>query len=78
MLAPERQKIILKHLASSGIITTKQLSQLTGASLATLRRDLNLMDSQGLLKKTHGGAQSLQAPPARPGIFPVLEYDPFL
>lgn len=44
MLAPERQKIILKHLASSGIITTKQLSQLTGASLATLRRDLNLMD----------------------------------
>ena len=78
MLAPERQKIILKHLASSGIITTKQLSQLTGASLATLRRDLNLMDSQGLLKKTHGGAQSLQAQPARPGVSPGLEYDPFL
>ena len=47
MLALERQKIILEYVASNGVITTKHLSELTGASLATLRRDLNLLDRQG-------------------------------
>lgn len=59
MLALERQKIILKYLKEHKIATTKQLSDLTGASLATLRRDLNAMDQDGLLIKTHGGAQGL-------------------
>ena len=78
MLALERQNIILKHLASSGVITTKRLSELTGASLATLRRDLNYMDSQGMLKKTHGGAQSLQTAAVRPNASVPLDFDPFL
>ena len=79
MLALERQRIILEHLASNAVVTTKQLSELTGASLATLRRDLNFLNGQGLLKKTHGGAQSIQSAGASPASFsPALEFDPFL
>lgn len=79
MLALERQKIILEHLASNRVMTTKRLSELTGASLATLRRDLNLLDSQGLLKKTHGGAQSVQASAAHPvPSSRTPEFDPFM
>lgn len=61
MLAVERQKKILDYLKTNNIATTNELSALTGASLATLRRDLNSMDHQGLLIKTHGGAQKLSA-----------------
>ena len=59
MLALERHKFILNYLASNKIASTKQLIELTNASLATLRRDLNAMDEKGLLIKTHGGAQSI-------------------
>ncbi len=59
MLALERQKIILDYLENNQIASTKFLSDLTHASLATVRRDLNELDSQGLLVKTHGGAQYL-------------------
>lgn len=82
MLALERQKIILDYLASNEIATTKCLSELTHASLATLRRDLNTLNRQGLLKKTHGGAQylpldSVQRPPDS-HTQQVLDFDPFL
>lgn len=59
MLVIERQNKILEYLNAHGTATTKQLSELTNASLATLRRDLNQMNSQGLLIKTHGGAQAI-------------------
>lgn len=57
MLALERHKVILDYLEKNQIASTKFLSDLTHASLATVRRDLNELDSQGLLTKNHGGAQ---------------------
>lgn len=79
MLALERQKIILEYLAANGVVTIRRLSELTGASLATLRRDLSFMDSQGMLKKTHGGARCIQEMSGNPaGVSPVLEFDPFM
>lgn len=59
MLALERHKIILDYLENNQIATTQFLSDLTHASLATVRRDLNELDQQGLLTKTHGGAQRI-------------------
>ncbi|MDC7287236.1 DeoR/GlpR family DNA-binding transcription regulator [Blautia schinkii] len=59
MLALERQKFIVNYLNTNKIASTKQLSELTGASLATLRRDLHVLSQQGLIMKTHGGAQSV-------------------
>lgn len=56
MLATEREIKILDYLRDHGSATTNYLSEYTGASLATIRRDLNSMDRRGLLHKTHGGA----------------------
>lgn len=79
MLALERQKIILEYLASNEVVTIKHLRELTGASLATLRRDLNFMDSQGMLKRTHGGAQCIQKVSGDSSdAFSGLEFDPFI
>ncbi|MDD3337541.1 MAG: DeoR/GlpR family DNA-binding transcription regulator [Lachnospiraceae bacterium] len=83
MLAVERQNMILNYLEENQIATTKKLSEQTGASLATLRRDLNYMNQQGLLKKTHGGAQALpaaalDASAASIGSIAPVKTDPFL
>lgn len=63
MLALERQKYIIDYLNSNKIASTKELSELTNASLATLRRDINTLEKKGLLIKTHGGAQSVSSTP---------------
>lgn len=59
MLAAERKKKILNYLETHQIGTTKDFCDLTGASLATIRRDLSLLEDEGLLSRTHGGAQIL-------------------
>lgn len=71
MLALERQKYIIDYLNSNKIASTKQLSELTNASLATLRRDLNTLAKQGFLVKTHGGAQSI---PSQSSIQPTCSF----
>lgn len=79
MLAVERRKFILDYLKEHNIASTKELSNLTGASLATLRRDLNSMDQEGLLIKTHGGAQKISENiPESVYTASVLESDSFL
>lgn len=79
MLAIERHKLILEYLNTHSTATTTQLSELTHASLATLRRDLNQMDKQGLLIKTHGGAQAhLPDHNASEEVLFLREADPFL
>lgn len=58
MLAAQRKKQILNYLSEHQIGTTKDFCNLTGASLATIRRDLSLLEDEGLLLRTHGGAQA--------------------
>ena len=36
--------------------TTNELSEMLGVSTTTIRNDLNQMDKENLLTKTHGGA----------------------
>lgn len=59
MLAAERKKKILDYLKEHHSATTQALCDLTGASLATTRRDLTQLDDMGALLRTHGGAQVL-------------------
>lgn len=61
MLAAERKKLIVEYLKQNHIATTQALCDLTGASPATTRRDLTLLEEEGLLIRTHGGAQELDA-----------------
>ena len=52
---------ILDRLADSGSVAVTELAAEFGVSLATLRRDLQLMEEQKLLGRTHGGAVARDA-----------------
>lgn len=56
MFTEERFNIILQELKVKGIVSVTDLVKLLDASESTVRRDLNTLDSEGLLKKIHGGA----------------------
>lgn len=59
MLAEERFAMILQLLKEKRTATVGECSEITGASEATVRRDLNLLHRQGKLIKVHGGATIL-------------------
>lgn len=56
MLAEQRMESILSELARQRAVSVSHLCQVTGASEATIRRDLNVLARQGKLNKVHGGA----------------------
>lgn len=56
MLLEQRFAVILQELQEHQIASVSKLCELTGASEATTRRDLNMLAEQGLLNKVHGGA----------------------
>ena len=56
MFSIERSSEILKQLEQNGRVDVNELADLFRASKETVRRDLREMESQGLLKRTHGGA----------------------
>ncbi len=60
MNASERERLILDYLAKNETATTKTLKEVTGVSIATVRRDLNTMSDRGLLIKNHGGAEAME------------------
>lgn len=56
MLAEQRAETILHELTELRTVSVSHLCRLTGASEATIRRDLNTLANQGKLSKVHGGA----------------------
>jgi len=56
MLAVERRNRILESLKVNQAITVSELCILLEASEATIRRDLTLLETEGKLERTHGGA----------------------
>jgi DeoR family transcriptional regulator, aga operon transcriptional repressor len=48
--------MILDHLDRSGSVSVPELADMFGVSLATVRRDLQLLEEQKLIERTHGGA----------------------
>ena len=60
MLAEQRARTILQQLSQHQTVSVMDLCQTTGASEATIRRDLNALARQGKLVKIHGGATSLE------------------
>ena len=59
MFTEERFNIILKELKTKGIVSVTELVEILDASESTVRRDLNALHNEGLLKKIHGGAISI-------------------
>ena len=56
MLAEERFSRIMSIIEDKGSVTVQELMEALDASESTVRRDLNTMDSNGLLVKVFGGA----------------------
>jgi DeoR family transcriptional regulator of aga operon len=52
----DRVEAILGRLAADGSVQVRALAQEFGVSGATLRRDLQILEDQQLLTRTHGGA----------------------
>src|SRR6266436_7281201 len=58
---------ILTSLQRDGSVSVEQLSERLEISVVTVRRDLDLLEQKGLLRRTHGGAVSIEP----------LFYEPF-
>ncbi|MFN8224662.1 MAG: DeoR/GlpR family DNA-binding transcription regulator [Gaiellales bacterium] len=58
MRQPERLALILERLSANGDVGVAELARELGTSAATIRRDLDLLEEQRLLSRTHGGAIS--------------------
>ena len=55
----ERRATIMRLLDAKGQVAVGDLSQLTKVSDMTIRRDLEALEQEGLLKRTRGGAVSV-------------------
>jgi DeoR family transcriptional regulator of aga operon len=62
LLPPQRRDRIVGFLRRSGAATLQQLSQALDVSPSTLRRDLDALEAEGILDRTHGGALLRQQP----------------
>jgi DeoR family transcriptional regulator, aga operon transcriptional repressor len=59
MRQEDRLGVILDRLNSHGSVVVTELAADLGVSLASVRRDLELLEDQRLLSRTHGGAVSV-------------------
>lgn len=57
MHATEREKLILSLMYPKGFVSFQELDRSLDASPATLRRDLDRMESGGLIQRVRGGAK---------------------
>lgn len=58
MISDLRHQIIINKLESQGAVSVSDLVNDFGVSEMTIRRDLDILENQGLLRRVHGGAVS--------------------
>jgi len=63
----ERQRVILSTIQARPVATIIELVEMTGASQATIRRDVAAMHLQGKLRRVRGGAEAVN-PPSQAGL----------
>jgi len=56
LIPAERKLHIQKILRTQGVVRVSSLSDLLGVSQITIRRDLEQLEEEGFLERTHGGA----------------------
>lgn len=56
LLPAERRARIMEWFATNQVVSTQDLAQSLNSSISTIRRDLDRLASDGLVKRTHGGA----------------------
>lgn len=66
MKGNNRLEQIMDYLKGHNLVTVDQLVAATGASPATIRRDLIKLDEEGVISRTHGGVTLNRFLPAQP------------
>jgi DeoR family transcriptional regulator of aga operon len=61
MLIDERRQLILSLIQNHGRVLVGELSRTLGISQITIRKDLEYLQSKGLVHRTHGGALRIQS-----------------
>ncbi|MHC4718042.1 MAG: DeoR/GlpR family DNA-binding transcription regulator [Planctomycetota bacterium] len=61
---PERRAKALQIINRKGFVSIGELVELLGVSESTVRRDMEALENQGVLRRAHGGVISLAEPPA--------------
>ena len=56
----DRQTLLRQHLYAHGTSSVQDLAEAAGASLATIRRDLQRLEEEGLVQRVHGGARIVE------------------
>ena len=64
----ERKQLILRLVRKQAVVAVGALVEATGASSATVRRDLTSLEVAGLVRRVHGGVEAIDEPKS-----PVLE-----
>ena len=72
MFMEERQKDIIKKLNETGRILVSEIQELYQISADCARRDLRVLESKGLLQRTHGGAIAVNPKE----MYPAPTYNP--
>lgn len=68
MFATERKRIIKRYLLENEKASVGKLSELLEVSEVTIRRDLEMLEKENFLQRTHGGAILTESEPL---LFPV-------
>lgn len=61
-----RQAALCRHLYLDEAVSVADLAQRIGASVATVRRDLQELEARGLVARSHGGARLLEGAATEP------------
>lgn len=56
MYAPERHRAIVENVAKAGRASVIELAEALEVTPETIRRDLSILERQGLVRRVHGGA----------------------
>src|SRR3989304_165128 len=67
LIPAQRHERIRDLLEAQNVVSNTELGQLLGVSEATIRRDLQWLEKQGILERTHGGATPSQRVTLEPG-----------
>ena len=73
MQAEERQSKIETYLQKAEFAPLEELSQHVGVSVSTVRRDLAALETRTQVRRTHGGARTLQQPKSDEFVFNVRD-----